>query len=189
MKATRLFTVIPAAMALLLMSTGAAGDSRVHELEAPITSIDTAKNTLVAGGITITVTPKTEIELANGKHASLADLKVGSVVDIDGLAQKDGWEAREIEVKSKPLPIIGRHDNHKVVGAIDSIDPETRTFTVGGVAVKIAGKTKLVEDDKGPITFDKLVVGQWVEVDGKFVNERSLEAKFVEVDDDDDDKD
>ena len=138
---------------------------------------------------TIKITPTTEIERANGKSATLADLKVGSMVDIDGLVQKDGWEALEIEVKGKPLPIIGRPNAHEVVGAIDSLDPETMTFTVGGVAVKVASKTKLMQDDSGPVNFDALAVGQWVEVRGKFINEKSLEAKFVEVDDDDDDED
>ena len=143
------------------------------------------ENSLVVGGVTIFVTPESEIELANGRHAKLEDLKIGSMVDVEGTVADGKWQAREIEVMRKPLPIIGRKYDHGVEGVIDSIDMEKQTFTVGGVAVSVSGTTKLKDDDHGRITFADLALGDEVEVDGMFEAD-ILQAKKVGRDDEGD---
>src|SRR5690606_11832009 len=164
-------TVAPALL-FTFVSLAVAGNSPdpVHELEAPISSINVEEGTFVAGGVTIVVTPQTEIELPNDRPAQLGDLKVGSTVEIQGVVKEGQWEAREVEVQRKPLPIIGKKNDHGVEGIVDSVDAANRSFTVGGVVVKIGEKTILKDDDAGKITIGQLAVGDEVEVEGTFKN-------------------
>ena len=95
-------------------------------------------------------------------------------------------EAEEIEL---------RESDSKVKGSIDvnSVDPSSRRFEVGGVTVQVTPLTILTRDDDGEIDFAQLTAfGTDVEVEGI---ERGapdniyLEALKVEVEDDEDGND
>lgn len=136
---------------------------------------------LILGGLTIRIVNNTELE----DGLTLDDLQPGLLIQVEGkFTGDDVVEAEEIEL---------REPDSKVKGPIDvnSVDPSSRRFEVGGVRVQVTPLTILIRDDDGEIDFAELTAfGTEVEVEGI---ERGapdsiyVEALKVEVESEEDD--
>jgi hypothetical protein len=106
-----------------------------HAVEGPIASIDQAGSKLVVLGQTVVVDALTVIEQevpgGTATTLSLADLKVGDIVEVDGTANADGSiQATRIEREPAPPP-----PSLFVRGVVGHLDTTAMTFTIGGLAV------------------------------------------------------
>jgi hypothetical protein len=106
-----------------------------HAVEGPIASIDTAGSKLVVLGQTIVVDALTVIEQeVRGGPAttlSLADLKVGDIVEVDGTTNTDGSiQATRIEREPAPAP-----PSLFVRGVVSGLNTTAMTFQIAGLTV------------------------------------------------------
>ena len=112
---------------------------------------------LTLGGLRIRIINGTELD----DGLTLDSLQPGLLIQVEGNFTSDGVvEAEEIEL---------REPDSKVKGSIDvnSVDPSSQRFEVGGVTVQVTPLTILTRDDDGEIDFAQLTAfGTEVEVEG-----------------------
>lgn len=112
---------------------------------------------LTLAGLTIRIVNETELD----DGLTLDSLQPGLLIQVDGRFIGDSVvEAEEIEL---------REPDSKVKGSIDvnSVDPSSRRFEVGGVKIQVTPLTILTRDDDGEIDFAQLTAfGTKVEVEG-----------------------
>jgi len=129
------------------------------------------------GGQEFSVTAQTEIRGDHGAHLSFSDLTVGMFVEIKAVIQQDGsfW-AKKIEIEDD-----NDHD-FEFTGIIDSVG--TDNIIVSGFTVAVDSNTLITGDDHQILTFSDLVIGLRVEVKAKMLNDGSLLATRIKVEDD-----
>ncbi|WP_227507820.1 DUF5666 domain-containing protein [Marinobacter sp. CP1] len=112
---------------------------------------------LTLAGLTIRIVNETELD----DGLTLDSLQPGLLIQVEGKFIGDSVvEAEEIEL---------REPDSKVKGSIDvnSVDPSSRRFEVGGVKIQVTPLTTLTRDDDGEIDFAQLTAfGTKVEVEG-----------------------
>ncbi|MDJ0941417.1 MAG: DUF5666 domain-containing protein [Woeseiaceae bacterium] len=139
----------------------------------------TSADSITLLGVTIRVTPKTELDDQRADSVrtfSLADLVVGDFVEVDAYDDGNGLVAASIE-REDDL------DEDRVSGPVAEIaEPE---FTVNGVTVRTDANTEYETDELeiDAADFFGSALGQFVEVEGSFSNGVLL-ASEVELDDD-----
>jgi hypothetical protein len=141
-------------------------------------------------------------ELKGGERATLADIKVGQAVAVEGRAfGTAAILANEIEIQNLP-------EGEQVEGRIEAIDTGALTLTVLGVTI-FAGDALIQEviklEDDGdqqdadeeeeeedndqvtPLVFEDLQVGDWVEVKGSLQGSSEVHADLIELTEADED--
>ncbi len=124
-------------------------------------------------GRAVSVTADTKIDQERGK------VVVGALVEVSGILQADGSvKALKIAVRENPNP----PGFIRFIGVIRSLPPSTSNtpdfigdWTVGERIVHVTADTK-IEQEKG-----RVQVGALVEVEGILRNDRSVDARRIEV--------
>ncbi len=104
----------------------------------------------------VRVTEMTEIRGEGDAELSVADLKTGMLLKIEGIFTDATILAKEIQVFEGVSAF-------EVKGAIDAIDTTAKTITVLGLVIKFTDETSL----KGAESFAELKAGDIVKVEGK----------------------
>ena len=128
-------------------------------------------SSITVSGIEVDTDANTRIEEREDMPLTLADLKVGDVVRVEGTLQAGGKVlAREIERLTPPglNEVLLR-------GMVSSVDPSKSSFTVSGLTVSTDASTKLV----GIATLADLKVGDRVLVQGTLQPGGSVKARLV----------
>ncbi len=130
--------------------------------------------------VRVRVSSSTQIVDDRGSQLSYADLQGGMLVGVAGTwvagAMEPTVEAQQILVRTQPVPVTGV----EVYGVIAGVDAENGRFTLqtraGTITVQTDEQT-VYEQQPGdqPIQFSDLQVGDFVEVEGIFLE------SFVEV--------
>ncbi|NUN97732.1 MAG: hypothetical protein HUU16_16340 [Candidatus Omnitrophica bacterium] len=99
----------------------------------------------------------------DGAGLTFEDLLVGDVVEVEGLRCGDTIQAREIKVK-------GHRDrehecDRELHGAISEIFGASRSLVVGMVLFRTDDRTQIVDREGNPIGFERLAIGDWVEIE------------------------
>lgn len=126
---------------------------------------------IVVLGLTINLTPMTEVENEGGDPMPAGDLLVGDRVDIKGLLEDDGTvTARRIEIEEP-------EDRVKLESLIQALPDgaTTGTWTVAGISIIVTDETELDSGD-GPFA-----VGDRVEIVGQFQMDGSILASEIEL--------
>src|SRR5712692_11237925 len=128
-------------------------------------------SSITVSGIEVDTDANTRIEEREDMPLTLADLKVGDVVRVEGTLQAGGKVlAREIERLTPPglNEVLLR-------GMVSSVDPSKSSFTVSGLTVSTDASTKLV----GIATLADLKMGDRVLVQGTLQSDGSVLARLV----------
>ncbi len=134
------------------------------------------EETVTVRGLDFLVTSATEIEGPHGQMLEFEDLEVGQFAEVEGHFRSDGTlVADEVEIE------VEGDEDVEVSGIIEELGEDF--LVVSGVSFIVTDTTEVVDEDGQPITFAALVVGQFVEVHGQFV-EGALVAVRIEVEDD-----
>lgn len=145
------------------------------EVEGHIDSL--GNDNVFVGGQEFAVTSQTQIRGEHGAHLTFADLRVGMFVEIKALIKSDGsfW-AKRIKIEDE--------DNHdfEFTGIIDSVG--TDNITISGFTVAVDSNTQIIGDNHQLLTLSDLMVGLRVEVKAKILNDGSLLAVHIKIEDD-----
>ncbi|MCX6340538.1 MAG: DUF5666 domain-containing protein [Candidatus Aureabacteria bacterium] len=157
-------------LVLVLISLAYADDG----IQGKITAIDATGGTIEVSGVKV-IAKRAVIENLADMKCTLADLKVGDSVDVDGTLTGAGeMTAREIDQEHAVVD--------QIEGRLASRDNAARTLTVSGVTVKVPA-TALVEDTHDrPITLEGLTPGSRIDCEGTWTGPRELTATRVEAD-------
>jgi Domain of unknown function (DUF5666)/Carboxypeptidase regulatory-like domain len=147
-------------------------------LRGAVGSIDTAKSTFTVSGLTIATDASTRFA---GGAASLADLKVGDRVLVQGTVQSDGTVKARLVVEVPAAP--RDRDERDVEGRITATAPPDR-FEVAGKTVVVDSSTRLEGEHDARLTFADLRVGDAVEVEGVAQADGTFLAREIKRDDD-----
>ncbi|MHA7878612.1 MAG: DUF5666 domain-containing protein [Saccharospirillum sp.] len=149
------------------------------EFSGVISSDPDSNREFMINGLTVRVTDGTEFDdgLTEG------DLSAGLEVKIEG-----DFDANGVVIAEEIEP---RDSDSEVYATISNIDTNAQQLTVGGVTVQVNASTLITDDDSDVrIGFSDLVVGDFVEVEGRLDTSGAtpvLVAAKLERDDDDDD--
>ena len=154
------------------------------EFKGLIDSIDAASLSLVVGGLPVLTDAQTRFEGEDDSPLGFEDLRVGQVVEVEGILQADGSVlARKIELEDdEPDDEI----ELEFKGLIESINAVNASMVVGGILVHTNEFTRFEGDDHILLTFADFSVGQRVEVEGVLQPDGSLLASKIELEDDHD---
>ncbi|MFQ5708717.1 MAG: DUF5666 domain-containing protein [bacterium] len=149
-------------------------DRDENEIELTGTIEDLGADSVTVSGVTFLVDANTEI-LDNKKNPILfTDLAVGQIVEIKGVLQSDGSIlATKIKVEDR------LEDEVELRGAIEALTDTT--ITVLGTTFNVTENTVVLDDNKNPISFGDLSVGQIVEVRGEILAGGTLVALRIKV--------
>jgi len=147
-------------------------------LRGMVTSVDASNSRFTVSGLTVTTDASTKLV----GIATLADLKVGDRVLVQGTLQSDGSVKARLVVK-RPVAPQG-NDEVEIEGAITSITAPDR-FQVAGKTVVTDSSTRFEGEHDMPLTFADLKVGDRVEVEGVAQADGTILAREVEREDDD----
>ena len=145
------------------------------EVEGYIDSL--GMDLVYVGGQEFSVTSQTIIRGEHGTHLTFADLSIGMFVEVKALIMSDGsfWTKR-IKIEDE-----NDHD-FEFTGTIDSVG--LNTILVNGFTVVADSNTIIMGEDHQILTFSDLVVGLRVEVKARMLNDGSLLATRIKVEDD-----
>ena len=112
---------------------------------------------------------------------SLADLKVGDSVEIEGASQSDGSVyARKVKLEdANENEPPQNEDEVQFTGGIQSLNP----FRVAGRLVAVDGGTQILDHRNAAIPFAALHVGNTVEVEGTGQADGSVLARKIKLED------
>lgn len=112
---------------------------------------------------------------------SLADLKVGDSVEIEGASQSDGSVyARKVKLEDADENEPPQNENEvQFTGGIQSLNP----FRVAGRLVAVDGGTQILDHRNAAIPFSALHVGNTVEVEGTGRADGSVLARKIKLED------
>ena len=152
------------------MSSAYAAD----DIQGKITAIDIEGRTIEISGVKI-IAKNAKIENLNDTICTLADLKVGDSVDVDGIFSGPGeMTATKIEQEG----VV----QDQIEGSLEAVDSAARTLTISGIKVKVPAGAFLEGKKDMPITLEQLTIGTRVECEGTWTGSRELTASKVEVD-------
>ncbi|SDF53811.1 hypothetical protein SAMN04488243_1822 [Thermus arciformis] len=135
-------------------SSKAYGGSGKMELEGPLSGLDPTAMTFVLFGFTVDYSGAS----VQGRLAEGAFVEVKGWVDANDPTL---FRAERVKVKYPKTGV----PSGEVKGPIASLDVQAYTFTVGSLGFYVDGATVLKRDDPdGPLAFEKLRVGDVVEV-------------------------
>jgi Domain of unknown function (DUF5666)/Carboxypeptidase regulatory-like domain len=128
-------------------------------------------SSITVSGVEVDTDANTRIEDRDETPLTLADLKVGDVVRVEGMLQAGGKVlAREIERVTAP----GQNEA-LLRGLVSAVDASKSTFAVSGLTVSTDASTRLV----GIATLADLNVGDRVLVQGTLQPDGSVKARLV----------
>lgn len=112
---------------------------------------------------------------------SLADLRVGDTVEVEGSSQSDGSVyARKVKLEdADDNEAPQNEDEVQFTGGIESLNP----FRVAGRLVAVDGGTQILDHRNGAIPFSALHVGNTVEVEGTGRADGSVLARKIKLED------
>lgn len=143
-------------------------------LKGKITAVNPAAGTIEVSGVTI-VAKNAVLENHADQRITLADLKVGDGVDVDGSFSKPGeMTATKIEQETSATD--------EVEGKISAVDAKGRTITVSGITVKVPASAGIENRQDMPIALDQLKQGNRVDCEGNWTGARELTALKIEID-------
>ena len=143
------------------------------EFEGMVTAANGA--VLTIAGRLVAVTDATVIR-TEGAAAALADLTIGTAVEVEGTLNADGTvTATEIEIEDR-----NEHPADRVtfVGTLTQISGNT--LMVGGMTVNVGANTLIVRGDT-PLTLADLMVGDLLLVRGAAQPDKSVNATRIRV--------
>jgi hypothetical protein len=154
------------------------------EFDGSVESV-TPPSLKVSGRIVVT-NAETRIK-RSGQAITLADVKVGDKVEVEGTSQADGSVlASKIKVENDENDDDNQNDEQiDFSGHIDSITPPT--LMVSGRKVVTNGSTRIRRGDK-TVSLADLKVGDKVEVEGTKQADNSVLASKIKVEDGGDDE-
>src|SRR5258706_11715926 len=141
------------------------------EFEGTVDAVDGA--VLTVAGRNVAVTDATKIRKEDAA-ATLADLTVGTPVEVEGTLNADG------SVTASEISIEDRNDVDRVVfvGTLTQINGNT--LTVGGLTVNVGSATAIVKGDT-ILTLAGLMVGDRLLVRGAVQADKSISATRIRV--------
>src|SRR5690349_77997 len=143
------------------------------EFQGKVTAVNGA--VLTIAGRRVAVTDATVIR-NEGAAAALADLTVGTPVEVEGTLNADGTvTATEIEIEDRNE---NPADRVTFVGTLTQISGNT--LMVGGMAVNVGANTLIVRGDT-PLTLADLMVGDLLLVRGAAQPDKSVNATRIRV--------
>lgn len=147
-----------------------------NEIEVTGTIETLGMDSLTVSGVTFFVDASTVI-LDNDKNAiDFTDLMLGQVVEVKGVRQPDGtFLAIKIEIKDRI------EDEVEVKGTIESLTDTT--ITVSGLTFHITDNTVVLDNNKNPVAFSDLMVGQFVQIRGEQLPGGTLVAIRIKIED------
>lgn len=117
----------------------------------------------------------------NGNPISLADIRVGFIVEVKAEVRSDGsLEATRIQIEQRLF------DEIEIRGTIRALTDTS--ITVGGFTFLVNESTVVLDGDDNPIAFSDLEVGQLVEVHAVAQADGSLLATEIKVEDREEDE-
>lgn len=122
------------------------------------------------GNVEFTLNSNTEVSHQNGDDATFADLKVGLLVAVSAEKNEDGvWANKVIILDGVNKPERGQFE---LEGVVISKNAEAGTFDIrqprgSEVTVYTDGETDFVNADGSLATFDAIVEGLFVAIEGK----------------------
>jgi hypothetical protein len=145
-------------------------------LRGVATSVDASNATFTVSGLTVSTDAGTKLV----GIGTLADLKVGDRVLVQGTLQPDGRVKARLVVKRPAAP--KGSDQVEIEGAITSITAPDR-FQVAGKTVVTDSSTRFEGERDKSLTFADLKVGDRVEVEGVAQADGTILAREVERED------
>jgi len=149
-------------------------------LRGTVTSVDATNSRFSVSGLTVSTDAGTKLV----GIGTLADLKVGDRVLVQGMLQPDGSVKARLVVK-RPIAPKGS-DQVEIEGAITSITAPDR-FQVAGKTVVTDPSTRFDGEHDKPLTFADLKLGDRVEVEGVAQVDGTILAREVEREDEEHD--
>ncbi|MFQ5708716.1 MAG: DUF5666 domain-containing protein, partial [bacterium] len=135
-------------------------------------------DSLVVSGTTFFVDANTEVKAKDKGAISFSDLKVGDVVEVRALRQADGsLLATRIELEDENR----QGEEVEVKGAIESLGADS--LVVSGTTFFVDGNTEVLDNNRNPISFSDLQVGDVVEVRALRQADGRLLATRIQVED------
>ncbi len=165
-----------------------------HEVKGRIEAIDPAAMTLTVAGMDFYANEYTIIKEEDpDRPIAFSNLAAGDWVEVkyDATAQNESGAYYAVKIEKENSDEHGEGYGHELEGPVGNLDPEGRTFGVGGVPVTVDEATRY-EDDRTDryLTADEfwslVREGDWVEVKGTY-QEGSLLASKIELKDEHDD--
>jgi hypothetical protein len=146
-------------------------------LRGKLDSVSGSRLTLL--GRTVQTDGLTAFVGRSNERISLADLKAGQVVEIEGTNQADGTlYARKVKLEDGAGNEAPESELN-FVGAIQGLSP----LVVAGRSVATDGSTQVLDRKNTPITLGSLKVGDKVEVEGTSRADGSVLAKKIKLED------
>lgn len=147
----------------------------------PVEIIDTENSFLVVEGKSVLVMEYTQLIRQGEGPIALEDIAVGelAVVKAEGDANATEVTGCVILIQKEVSPPTPQE--HRIVGAIDSITSDTMTLVVRDTTVQVTDETKIVARRDGELTFEDLAVGQMVDVKGRLNENEVLVAAHIRV--------
>lgn len=166
---------------LALVATALPASAR-DDIEADGTIEAIGASSLTVQGLTFAVTDQTEIVDDDDRPLSFDDLAVGLAVEVKGHQLGDGsLVADEIEVEDDGDDNSG-DDEIEAEGLVTA--RTDASLTVGGLTFAVTDQTEIDDDDDAPLSFDDIVVGLYVEVEGYVRSDGTLVASEIKIEDD-----
>ncbi|MFY0543435.1 DUF5666 domain-containing protein [Brevibacillus sp. H7] len=153
--------------------------------EGSIEVVDVTAGTITLNGQVITVTDDTRIK-QDDQALTLADLVVGTQVEVKAMQQGETWLALKIKVKEEDDE---EDDDEKkegeVEGRVEAIDAFAMTLTIHGKTIQVTEATKIKAEKQENFSFAEIQVGDKVEAEGTW-EEGVLIAQELKVENEDD---
>lgn len=149
------------------------GDDEDTEVKGPIEDLGPASLTVL--GVTFAVTDATRIH-DGATVVPFESLMVGQLVEVHGAYAADGvLVATRVEVEDFA------DDEVELTGAIEALEPAA--LTVAGLRFEVTDATIVLDDDRLPILFETLVLGQFVEIRADIVASGVRQATHIKAED------
>jgi hypothetical protein len=115
------------------------------QITSDVRRVDPAKQTLLVFTLVCRMGDGATFKSASGLFKSLAEVKPGQFVNVEGTYLKDGtFLARKVGDKADELVAKPDHKGHVIVrGRIDRVDPARHSVTVMGITFVITSSTRI----------------------------------------------
>ncbi|MDD5556876.1 MAG: DUF5666 domain-containing protein [bacterium] len=143
-------------------------------VQGRITLIDPAAGILEISGVRI-IAKDAVVENLADQRVTLADLKAGDSVDVDGSFSGPG-EMTAVKIEQE----VSVTD--EVEGKIAAVDAAGGTITIGGVTVKVPAGAVIEDGNDMPTALEQLKTGSRVDCEGTWTGDRELTAVKIEID-------
>ena len=158
-RSSRLFLTFALATALALPLLGQEQDQSGPSVEGTVSDISGSVLKLLNGLVTVDATAAAVVSEHDNTPLTLADITVGTVVQVVGAAGPGG------QIQATLIQVHGPKFDGQIQGPIDSVDLVNGRFSILGQTISIVASTLFEGDNGAPFGASDLTPGMAVDVE------------------------